>query len=268
MEAIGARAEELTRRGSSLAERGALYSARAEFIQALRLIAQSLDAQTGRQDHGRALAAGLRALKEADDFAPQGSQLDAELDVGRIVAGHRTPVLKVTAASGHTPLTALQCYYSFAQDRLAAACGGHPAGSAALYGLAKLQIALAGAADHEDTMYGPKAMTLHRAALLVNPQHHMAANELGVLLARYGQLQLARHALLQSIGARPRAETWHNLSVVHERLGEIQLAQQARREAELANRRTRDRRAAAHMSQVGALIRWVDAAEFDGAPRR
>jgi uncharacterized protein HemY len=167
-----------------------------------------------------------------------------------------------------TPLDALRRYYAFAQQQLAQAGAGEPAASMALYGLGKLHMALAEKPDQAHRMNGPKAMSLHQAALAVSPQNHMAANELGVLLAQYGQLQDARRVLLQSIRARPLPEAWHNLSVVHERLGEIQLAQQARREAELANRRTRDRRAAAHMSQVGALIRWVDAAEFDGAPRR
>ena len=59
----------LARKGMSLTVRGAFYSARAEFIQALRLVAQGLDAETGGTDRSRALANGLRALEEAELMA-------------------------------------------------------------------------------------------------------------------------------------------------------------------------------------------------------
>ena len=53
-----------TRRGFELAGRGAYFSTRAEFIMALRLMAQALDAEYQTTIHSRALAAGLTALKE------------------------------------------------------------------------------------------------------------------------------------------------------------------------------------------------------------
>jgi polysaccharide export outer membrane protein len=86
-----------------------------------------------------------------------------------------------------------------------------------------------------------------------------------VLLARYGQLERARDALLQSVRARPLAETWHNLSVVHARLGEIELAQLARREAERAVQSSRRDEADMRSSRTGGPIRWVDPSEFAAA---
>ena len=42
----------------------------------------------------RVLAAGLRALDEAEDFIPDGIQLEADLDVEIVASSHRTPVLQ------------------------------------------------------------------------------------------------------------------------------------------------------------------------------
>ena len=63
-------------RGYNLAQRGAFYAARTEFIQVLRRVAQAKDATSGTDEHSRELAAGLRAMDEADDFVPAGAQLE------------------------------------------------------------------------------------------------------------------------------------------------------------------------------------------------
>jgi hypothetical protein len=113
MQAVAERASELTRHGFSLAKRRAWYSARSEFVQALRLISQALDTQAKQNVHSLALARGLRALEEADDFVPKGSRLEADLNVAAIVLSHETPVLK-SAANQATPLVAVQRYYTYA----------------------------------------------------------------------------------------------------------------------------------------------------------
>jgi uncharacterized protein HemY len=46
-------------------------------------------------------------------------------------------------------------------------------------------------------------------------------------LARFGKLQEARAALQHSVALNPLPETWQNLSVVHQRLGEAELAAQS-----------------------------------------
>src|SRR5262249_12101401 len=63
-------------RGYDLAQRGAFFAARTEFVQVLRRVAQAKDAASGTEEHARALAAGLRALDEANDFIPQGAQVE------------------------------------------------------------------------------------------------------------------------------------------------------------------------------------------------
>ena len=83
-------------------------------------------------------------------------------------------------------MSALRCYFTFAQEQLAAAVRHEVAGSMALHALGKLHAAYA---RHKTIRVGaaePKAMTFYQAALLVFPRNHMAANDLGVLLAQAG----------------------------------------------------------------------------------
>ncbi len=85
MVAVIQQAEEHNHQGIALASRGASFSARAEFIQALQSISQGLDSETGSADYGRALAVGMRALEEADDFVPRRARLGGEIDVAMLV---------------------------------------------------------------------------------------------------------------------------------------------------------------------------------------
>jgi tetratricopeptide (TPR) repeat protein len=263
MSTVAQRADELTRHGFSLAERGAYYSARADFIQALRLISQALDVQAGGQSHSQSLADGLQALKEADDFAPRGSRLEADLDLAMVVSGHRTPVLKETDLAHTTPLEALQRYYTYAQDQLANAGGHQPAASMALYGFGKLHMAFSEQSADAQKLNGPKAMALHQAALLVDAKNYLAANELGVLLARYGQLQDARSVLLHGVTVGRQPDAWHNLSVVHQRLGEVDLARRASYEHQLCTESARGGAGGAgYEGSVAAGIQWVPPQAF------
>src|SRR5947199_95823 len=80
-----------TTRGFELGNRGAVFAARAEFVAALRTLAEGFDADGGNNLHSQALAAALRALDEADDFAPLAQARRSELDVATIARSHRTP---------------------------------------------------------------------------------------------------------------------------------------------------------------------------------
>lgn len=83
-----------------------------------------------------------------------------------------------------SPLAALQAYHAYAEQQLAIA-GGHELTAAdVLYGLAKLQPHLDVAGANQDSYDGPVAMSYYQAALLIYPDHYLAANELGVLFAR------------------------------------------------------------------------------------
>ena len=235
--AVKVQAGRLVREGFTLAKRGMNYSARSNFIQVLRIISQALDARAATNDHSQALAAGLRALEEVDDFMPRGTRLEADLDLDSLISAHRTPALKEVDGERVTPLSAQQSYYTFAQEQLALAAGHEPAGSMALYGLAKIERALAQQDAYQRRTAGPKAMSMHQAALLVHKQNYLAANELGVLLAEYGQYERARRELALSVRLAPQPANWRNLAAVHHMLGQDSLAARARQQADLLARR-------------------------------
>ncbi len=254
MAAVTHRANQLIAKGFSLAPRGAHYSARANFIQSLRIISQALDANQGGQQYTQALARGLRALEEAGDFTPKGSKLEADLNVASIISSHRTVALKDhPQLQNVTPLMALQQYYTYAQQQLAYAGGKQPASSRALYGLGKLEGIIGGNDLESKRMAGPRSMAYYQAAMMTDPTNSEAANELGVLLAKYGQWQDARAVLIHSLSKRPTAVGWHNIAVVHDHLRETDLATKARYEMQLASRQQPAR---------PGVVQWVSAKQF------
>jgi len=263
IEAVARQAERQVRRGYDLAARGAIYSARSQFIQALRTIAQALDAQAGGRRHSEALGAGLSALDEAEDFVPRGSNLEADLDVGALVRGHRTPVMKEAPAAEQTALIAQQKYYAFAQEQLALSAGREEAGSMALFGLGKAYGTLAEQRSLQTVAPEPKAMVFHQAALSVDAGNYLAANELAVFEARYGRFESARALLQHCAALAPQAAIWKNLARVHRQLGETQLAAAA--EARAAEAERREAALAARPNAAATApgdIQWVDAATF------
>jgi hypothetical protein len=102
-------------------------------------------------------------------------------------------------------------------------------------------------------------MSLYQAALTVHPEHHHAANELGVLLARYGQLQDARAVLRHCVRNRTNfPAVWRNLARDHEQLGEVDLARRANSEWESAV--TRSGRSTGLTGKPS--VQWVDPTTF------
>ena len=145
----------------------------------------------------------------------------------RMVSGHGTPVLKNENVNHLAPIAAQQWYLEYAQHQLAFACGQLPAASQALYVLARIYTVLDNTQLETQMLCLPQAVALHQAALAVDPRNGRAANELGVLLVRCGQLEDARQVFLHSISVLPAPETWHNLSVVQERMGQMEMARRA-----------------------------------------
>ena len=94
LDAVNQRAEQTVRWAFNRAERGALYSARAQFAEALRSIAEALDLQRNTVAHTAALTAGLRALDEVNDFVPRDVRSQANMNLQLTVDAHHTPVLK------------------------------------------------------------------------------------------------------------------------------------------------------------------------------
>jgi tetratricopeptide (TPR) repeat protein len=261
MESIARQADQQTRHGLELAGRGAYYAARAEFIAALRLVAQGLDTEKHTTIHSKSLVAGLTALKEADDFIPGGARLEADLDLPGIIAGHSTTVLKDVDASSITPLKAIKSYFSFAQEQLAEAAGSEVSGSMALRAMGKLHEELAASKGAGIKAGGTKAMVFYQASLLVFPRNYMAANDLGVLLARNGNYQDACKMLEHSLSISRQSTIWNNLVVVYTRLGRNDMAQQARQQALIAGQAEQARR----QNMIAASndqVHWVDENAF------
>jgi tetratricopeptide (TPR) repeat protein len=255
LEQIAREADRHTRHGFELAGRKAYFSARSEFIKALRLIAQGLDAEHRTHVHSRALSRALTALEEAGQFVPRGSCLEGDLDLSDIVGGHRTDVLSEAAVGRITALEALQRYLTHAQEQLRIAAGGEVAGSMALHALGKLHAVLARQRTVDVRVAEPKAVAFYQAALLVRPENYMAANDLGVLLARSGRHEDARTMLEHSLSVHSHASTRRNLATVYAKLGRGELVRQDADRTRVADK-------AAPAKTPGGSIRWVDPGTF------
>ena len=221
---VARRANDRVEYGFDLARRGAFYSARAEFLGALQMITQSLDQTTGTAENSHALTAGFRALQEARDFVARDTTMPASMDLATIVSSHQTPVLARAEMADVTTAVAMQRYFEYAKEHLAKAGGSEPVASMAIYGLARIETELAQQQLDIGAGAGYEPIALHQAAVMVDPKNYRAANDLGVLLARFGQLGEARTALSHSLEVRAHPSTWKSLSVVHHRLGEVELA--------------------------------------------
>ncbi|HEY1599114.1 MAG TPA: hypothetical protein VGG64_05900 [Pirellulales bacterium] len=253
---VAQRAQEHIDYGFNLAERGAIFSSETEFNEALLLVAQAMDAAEHTHIHSDAMRTAMRAFREADDFVPRDA---IEPNISQIVTTHQTPVLKRTDTNQMPLLVAMQEYYTYGQYQLGVAGGHEPTAAAALYGLARLQSVLGTGNDMKKMMCGPKAIALHQAALAIDGTNYAAANELGVLLARYGQWPEAQAAFLQSVCVSPQLESWRNLAVSYESLGDMNAAKNAWGRYELA-------RQAKQTNTVGGgdrpMVNFVDTETF------
>ena len=172
-ESIARQADERVRHGFELAGRGAYYAARAEFISALRLVAQGLDTEEHTTAHGKSLAAGLTAFREAEDFLPRGSKVEADLDIPVLIAGHTTPVLKDADNANTTALSALKNYLTYARDQFAAAAGKEISGSMALCGAGQAARRIAAQEKHLDSSRRSKGGgVLSGGAVVLSAEFH------------------------------------------------------------------------------------------------
>ncbi len=256
LEMVGRQADALVRRGYRLAERGAVYSARQHFLEALALTARSLDLAEGTQIHRRSLAEGNTALVESRQLvAPAG----VSLDLARIVAVHRTVVLKSVPLDQLSSIVAQQRYLTFAQERLAVAAGGQPAASLALYALGKSAPQMQPAGSLGALAAMGEQVACYQAALACDPRNHLAANELGVILAESGRLDAARDLFSRSLAISEHAATWQNLALTLARLGDTAAASRAAVRADAL-------RAQRSEPVTGDNVRWVDPATFARNP--
>lgn len=219
------------RRGYQLASRGAYYAARAEFVAVLRMISQAKDSKHGKPRRTVALAAGLRALEEAADFAPQGAELDAEVPVAVIASSHRTPVQVDLEGETLLPQQMMDRYFRYAQFKLGGAVAGEPAGSMALHALGKLHSQLGKLEPEQHPQAQRQAYAFQQAALMAHSNNHLAAHELGVLMAEAGHYQEANDLLNQVVQRQPHPTVLRNLARVQKELGQQQVAVAMRQRA-------------------------------------
>ncbi|MEM8945245.1 MAG: hypothetical protein AAGD11_08680 [Planctomycetota bacterium] len=241
------------RNAYAMANRGSLYVAQQELVEVLRMISQAKDVLQGANVRSTALAAGLRALREASDFAPRGTQLEAELDIEVLCASHRTPVAEQAKSGNFLPRIMMDRYLRYAQLQLSMSVAGDPAGSMALHALGKLHSQLGRAEPEKHRLADRRAIAYQQAALLAHNQNHLAAHELGVLLARSGHFAEAQQLLMQVAAREPNAVVYRNLARVQEELGQTGQA--------LASREY-----ASQLIQQGATgtstVNWVPPTQF------
>ena len=205
--------------GKSLARRSATEAAGQEFLGALRVLAESNDVATGGTAYVTGLRNGLQAMKEAGDFKTADPQRQIALNVANAIEGHQTKIISVREAEQMTASTATRRYLEYAGFQLGTCAGQNPVAAEALYCLGKMRSisALSNPDPESKELY--EAIIFQHAALTADPKNHRSANELGVLLARSGQLAAAETYLKNSLQLKPTPEGWANLAKVHQRKG-------------------------------------------------
>ena len=218
--------------GKSLSRRGATYGARQEFFGALAAIARGNDVRTGGNAHATALSRSMRAMREVQDFAVRNADTQVGVNVADILETHQTRIISANEAAMMSPVEAMQRYFTFAHQQLNFAGGSNAVVAEAMFCLGKLHSVMA---KHQpETLDVAKAIVFHRAALSSDANNYRSANELGVLLARTGQLGEAEDLFKKSLQIHPVAKTWQNLAKTHQRQGEADLAQLAQSESSIA----------------------------------
>ena len=224
--------------GRSLARRRAAYAAREEFFAALRVIAQSHDAQTRSKTYTSALSRAIVALDEADDFFDERAHSGMDINVLMVIDGHESKIIPKEIAENMSSLDAIRVYFDYARQNLHEGLGDGPEASEALYSLGKLFTLSAAHQLSGNPFDYAKSTVMHYAALDCYPKNHRSSNELGVLMARNGRLEKARDLFRDSLLVEQVPETWQNLAMVHEKMGQLSqgaAAQDNFRLAEMAN---------------------------------
>lgn len=260
LEEVRRQADVHTRAGVDLASRGGVFAARAEFFAALQKIADAFDHIYRCEKHSRALQAAQTALQEAEAFvqpAEGGRQSAAAL-----AAGHVTPLLRDAPSVEVSCLQASRVYHRYALQQFAAAVGNEPAASLALHGLGKLQPMLKQPHQRGPAEFHLTACTYFQAALLVDDQNFLAANELAVQLACLGKLPDAYQLLVAYAPLADQPAVWNNLAGVCDRLQLQPTAGQARQAAVASAGRKQMREQAKGWIASSQGVVWVAPEQF------
>ena len=248
--------------GFELVQRRANYSARARFVEALRIVARSLDEQSFSTRHSASLQRALTAYKEAEDFFPSATRPDENVNLHVVVGGHDTPIMNDANAADLSPRRCVREYLAFAEQEFVKALGNEQFASQALYGLGRLESAIETTTTGSSDVRATRSLTLHQSALKISQDNYAAANELGVLLARYGQFDNAVAALQHCVKISPQATAWKNLSQLYRSMGREEDAQVAAMNAQ----KTLAAAPRAPFVATRPRVEWVDANQFASVP--
>ncbi|HQF13590.1 MAG TPA: polysaccharide biosynthesis/export family protein [Thermogutta sp.] len=262
IEQAARQADLLTFKGYELAGRGAFFAARAQFRAALFVLAQALDTEHRTSEHSQMLDAAWVALKEAEDFLPRPGKQVTSASVPGIIARHDSSVLKDHTFGVLTPLEAYQIYLNFAQDLFSRAVAAEITGSMALRGLGKIYAETSAANGLLQGDSEAQAVVFYQAALNVWPENYMAANDLGVLLARGGRWDDAISVLEYARRIRNDPVIVRNLVKVYRQQG---LADRAAKL--LAEAGSLSREPEATDNDVVRSVAWVPPEVLDQADR-
>ena len=247
--------------GKSLSRRGASYAARQEFLFALGMIAQAIDAQTGGNDYTSALNNAVVAVREAADFYPDNSESRIGMNVARVLETHDTKIVSVREAQNMSRGQVVQRYLAYAENQFATAGGQHVVSAEAYFCLGKLHYLLSQHSPNPDQLDFVKAILFHRASLANDANNYRSASELGVLLARNGELGEAKRLIKESLIIKQTPQAWKNLAKVHERLGEREFADLAWQEYSFNVQNTKP-------GTVPGTIKWTSPEQFNASGQR
>ncbi len=239
--------------GFDLMRRGAVNSAHDEFVEALWSVAYANDARDAA-GHVNRLSLALDTLDEADQFASLVRAGNSQTEVSRLASQHRSPAARRVVRYQLDALAAMQLYYEVAQTNLVQAVDGEGIGAEALYGLARSIQQRTNQGMTTTSLAGPRSMALLLAAHQIAPDDPKVSNELGVMYARFGELEKAEKLLKRSLLCQEHAESWHNLSRVWQLAGKDELAIYAQKRTDQLN--------ASGANSVAGQVRFVAVQEL------
>lgn len=198
-----------------LLQAGASYAAHAAAVDALRSLAAAADLRAGGKQASQAVNAALEAIREAGDFMGRYGDVETPA-IERMVASHRTPVLKGYDLTNVTPLSAADNYLDYAREQLTIAAAGQPEAAQALVVLGNAERKRG---EHPQNLRDSIAISCLRAAVGTTPQNPYLASELGYHAMQLGLLGEARWALELSLALQPSRPALQNLIETHRLAG-------------------------------------------------
>jgi len=172
--------------------------------------------------------------------------------VPSVIETHSTKIISSQSAEGMTAIEAAQRYFAYASHQLSRCGGQNVVAAEALYCLGKLHSVQAKSGTISSKLDLAKSMIYHQAAVSADGSNFRSLNELGVLYANNGRFEESKQMLIRSLRIKALPQAWQNLSVIHQRMGEHQLAELAIREFQMGS-----------MRAPNSVIRWAPVDEFN-----